>query len=333
MVRALSLAIAVTVSLLILPAAEAQDLSADYRALIADAATYDDGANFEAVITMVARNAEGGSDAVLAAVRDVAAHRETDAARILGVSTQASVSPPPAAPAQSAATTDTAAAPADLTPDRGWLGGWSGRVSAGLTFVSGNSDQQSYTLGLNLDREFGDGWSLTNRINYGYAESSGVVSQDQFQIESRVEKAISERWGLFLGGQYDRDRLSSYDWTAFVSAGVTWQAIASDDIDWSLRAGPGVRYLTPMVGPSESQAVLDLGSDFEWTITDTSTFGSETTLLAAESSKLQQVFSFTTAVTDAWSLELGWRYQYEFEPLPGFDESDSTVTVSVVREF
>jgi len=334
MVRAFSLVLAITASLLVLPAADAQNVSADYRALIADAATYDDGANFEAVITMVARNAEGGSEAVLTAVREVAAHRETDAARILGLSPQTEAAQAAApAPVQTAAATETMSAPADLTPDRGWLGGWSGRASAGLTFVSGNSDQQSYTLGLHLDREFGDGWSLTNRINYGYAESSGVVSQDQFQIESRVEKAISERWGLFLGGQYDRDRLSSYDWTAFLSAGVTWQAIASDDIDWSLRAGPGVRYLTPMAGPNETQAVLDLGSDFEWTITDTSSFGSETTFLAAESSKLQQVFSFTTSVTEAWALELGWRYQYEFEPLPGFENSDSTVTVSVVREF
>ncbi|MEE2566364.1 DUF481 domain-containing protein [Hyphobacterium marinum] len=336
MVRAFSLALAITASLFILPAAHAQDMSADYRALIADAATYDDGANFEAVITMIARNAEDGSDAVLAAVRELAAHREAEAARILGVSLQteaAQAAAPAPAPAPSTATAEVAPAPADLSPDRGWLGGWSGRVSAGLTFVSGNSDQQSYTLGLHLDREFGDRWRLTNRINYGYAESSGVVSQDQVQIESRVEKAISERWGLFLGGQYDRDRLSSYDWTAFLSAGVTWQAIASDDIDWSLRAGPGVRYLTPMAGPNETQAVLDLGSDFEWTITDTSSFGSETTFLAAESSKLQQVFSFTTSVTEAWALELGWRYQYEFEPLPGFENSDSTVTVSVVREF
>lgn len=332
MARAVSFALAFVFSFVVLPSASAQELSADYRALIADAAIYEDGANFGAVITMVARNAEGGSGAVLAAVREVAPHREADAAHILGGSAPVAAVPAPS-PVRAAAATETAATPADLTPDRGWVGGWSGRVSAGLTFVSGNSDQQSYTLGLNLDREFGDGWSLTNRINYGYAELSGVVSQDQFQLESRVEKAISERWGLFLGGQYDRDRLSSFDWTAFLSAGVTWQAINNDTIDWSLRAGPGVRYLTPLSGPSETQAVLDLGSDFEWTITDTSSFGSETTLLAAESSKLQQVFSFTTSVTEAWALELGWRYQHEFEPLPGFEESDSTVTVSVVRDF
>lgn len=333
MVRAAPFALAVILALISLPAADAQDLNPHFRQLIADAATHDDGANFEAIIIMIARNAEGGDNSVLAAVRDLAPGREAQAAALLATAPRPAIAQDAPAPAPAPSPAPAASAPADVSLEPGWLGGWSGRVSAGLSFVSGNSDQQTYTLGLHLDRDFGGGWALTNRLSYGYAESAGVVSQDQFQLETRLERELNARWGLFLGGQYDRDQLSSYDWTAFVSAGATWQAIKTDRIDWSLRAGPGARYLTPVAGPSETQVLLDLGSSFEWTVSAASTFASQTTLLAADSSRLEQYFSFTTAVAHQWQVELGWRYKHEFEPLPGFEEADSTVTASVVREF
>ena len=328
---------AIFFALFISVSASAQELSDDYRQLIGEAATHDDGTHFNATIILISNVAPGGADSVIRAISDIAPERLGSAQSALGIepSTRAAPSPMAAmtqAPGESGPPAN--GVQTDLpTTDRSFLLGWSGRISAGLSHVSGNSEQQSYALGFHLDRDFGNGWNLTNRLDYGYAESAGAVSQDQLQIESRIERAFNDRWGAFLGGQYDRDQLSSYDWTVFASAGLTYQAIASDKFDWSLRAGPGVRYLTPTLDPDETQIVLDLGSDFAWTIDDTSSLGSETTLLAAESSKLQQVFSFTTAVTEAWALEFGWRYQYEFEPLPGFEASDSTVTISVVREF
>lgn len=327
--------VAALLGLLVSFSAFAQDLSDDYSRLIAEAAALDDGAHFESTLVVISNVAPGGRDAVLAAVATIAPDRLETARLALGApaTTSPSVQIAEASAPATPAAESPAAQPVAVSSPTGWLSGWSGRLAAGLSFVSGNSDQQSYTLGLNLDRDFGNGWSLTNRLSYGYAESSGVVSQDQFRAESRVERSLNDRWGLFLGGQYDRDLLSSFDWTAFLSAGATYQAISSDDVDWSLRAGPGVRYLVPTAGPTETQAVLDLGSDFQWSITGTTHFGSETTLLLAESSKLQQVFSLTTNVTETWAVELGWRYQYEFEPLPGFEESDSTVTASLVREF
>lgn len=328
-------------------AATAQELSDGYRRLIADAATFEDGANFDEIVVMVARNAAGGPDAVMDAVMSVAPDRAEQAAALLGQAApvaRTSTVPAPQTLAMEPDDTITAAdagpaaaapaaAPAaatDHTPNHDWTG----RVSAGLTFASGNSDQQTWNLGLQLDRNFGNGWSLASRLNYAYGESAGVVSQDQLQVEARGEREIGDRWGVFLGGQYDRDVLSSYDWTAFVSAGATRHVIKREHMHWTLRAGPGVRYLVPATGGGEeTQIVLDLGSDFEWQINDNSTFHSETTVLAAESAKVEQSFRYTTSVAQNWAVEFEWRYRHEFDPLPGFEEGDSRVTASLVREF
>lgn len=331
MLRTIRLAGLLLAGLLVTSAASAQELSDGYRRLVADAATYEDGANFDEIVVMVARNAAGGADAVMAAVRAVVPERAAETAALLGVSENVAVAAAaPAAPAAAAqaapAAGGEAAAPADDHD-------WTGRVSAGLTYASGNSDQQTWNLGLQLGRNFGNGWSLESRLNYAYGESAGVVSQDQLQIEARGEREIGERWGVFLGGQYDRDQLSSYDWTAFVSAGLTRHVIKRDHLHWTLRAGPGVRYLAPIAGGNETQLVLDLGSDLEWQINDNSTFHSETTVLAAESAKVEQSFRYTTSVGQNWAVEFEWRYRHEFDPLPGFEEGDSRVTASLVRDF
>lgn len=333
--------------LVLTPAASAQDLSNAYRRLIADAASYQDGTHFETVVTMVARNAEGGAPAVAAAVRDIAPERLAMAMAVLGPDALAApaATAPAATPetyavepddtitaADAAAPVAPAAAGGEASPPQPDHD-WTGRVSAGLTFASGNSDQQTWNLGLQLDRNFGNGWSYESRLNYAYGESAGVVSQDQLQLEARGARELTERWGWFIGGQYDRDQLSSYDWTAFVATGASWHAIKQQDMHWTLRAGPGVRYLVPFAGSNETQIVLDLGSDFEWQINANSTFHSETTVLAAESAKVEQSFRYNTSVAQNWAVEFEWRYRHEFDPLPGFEEGDNRVTASLVREF
>lgn len=326
-------------ALIAAPHAQAQDLPDPYLRLIEDAASYDDGANFDAVVTMVARNAEGGADAVMEAVRRIAPNRTAQAAAALGQLApvaRAETRPTPQTLAMEPDDTITAAdagagAAAPTDEDES---GWTGRISAGLSVASGNSEQQTYNLGAELNREFANGWNFDSRINYAYAESAGAVTQDQLSLEVRGERELSERWGWFVGGQYDRDVLSSYDWTAFVSAGAAFHAIERETMDWTLRAGPGVRYLVPATGGGEeTQFVLDLGSDFEWQITPDSVFISETTLLVADAAKAEQSFRYNTSVADNWAVEFEWRYRYEFEPLPGFEESDSRVTASLVREF
>ena len=315
------------------PLAAAQDLPESYVRLIEDAATFDDGANFEAVILMVARNAEGREQAVMDAVRRIAPGRAVQASATLGLTGDIELANNAAhpEPATMAMRPDEAEAAQPAAP--GIESGWTGRVSAGLSVASGNSDQQTYNLGGELNREFANGWEFNSRINYAYAESSGAVTQDQLSLEARGDRSLSGHWGYFIGGQYDRDVLSSFDWTAFVSAGAIFQAIERETLDWSLRAGPGVRHLMPATGSQETQFLLDLGSDLEWQITPDSVFISETTLLAAESSRAEQSFRYNTSVADNWAVEFEWRYRYEFEPLPGFEESDSRVTASLVREF
>lgn len=313
-----------------------QALSEDYRRLLAEAALTQDDEGFAQTVDLLARVSPGGAPAVLNALAEIAPDRLSLAenrflAADAGVPNQF-VDLPQTAETPETEPVNTAEPAGDgflfLPP----LSGWSGRLSAGLRVDSGNSDQQDYSLGLGITRDLAE-WGFQAGIDYAYSESGGTASRDQLSVDARGERDIGNRFSVFLGGEYDQDQLSSYDFTAFLSAGLAYRPDLPENMDWVLRAGPGIRYVSPVAGPAESQFALDLGSDYEWQLTETSRFASETTLLIAESSRAEQTFAFITALSEAWAIEASWRYRHEFEPLPGFEEGDSRFDISVVREF
>lgn len=314
-----------------------QALSEDYRRLLAAAAESQSDEQFAETADLIARVAPGGAEAVLDALAEINPRRLELAqnrfiAADIGVQQMAELETPAAPPNQ-----DEAIAAPEIESDSGFsflppLTGWSGRMSAGLRTDTGNSDQQDYSLGLSVERELSE-WGFSAGLDYAYSESGGRTSRDQLGIDARGERALGNRWSLFLGGEYDQDQLSSFDYTAFLSAGAAFRPDLGENKEWVLRAGPGVRYLVPVAGASESQFALDLGSEFSWQITDTSRFTSDTTILIAASARAEQTFAFITALSEAWAVEASWRYIHEFEPLPGFEEGDSRFDISIVREF
>ena len=317
-----------------------QPLSEDYRRLLAEAAATQNDAGFTQTVDLIARVSPGGAPAVLNALAEIAPNRLTLAenrfmAAGVGVTNQlVDLEPDTAGVAEGPMPGPPEIAADDTDRDLPFpsLSGWSGRVSAGLRIDSGNSDQQDYSLGLDVTRDLAE-WGFEAGIDYAYSEAGGVASRDQLSVEARGERDIGNRFSVFLGGDYDQDQLSSYNFTAFLSAGLAYRPALPENMDWVLRAGPGIRYVSPIIGAEESQFALDLGSDYGWQITETSRFASETTLLIAESSRAEQKFAFITALSEAWAIEASWRYRYEFEPLPGFEEGDSRFDISIAREF
>lgn len=319
-------------------------VSDDYTRLIEDAASYQDADAFAATLALVARNAEGGSNAVMQTVTAIAPERADEAALTLGFEPgapyAAAEAPAVAEETEVAEPEDTAPTPADWSwrrpfsvfEDGAPLAPWSGKLKAGLRIDSGNTDRQDYTLGLEVSREL-IGWGFDGSIDYARSETDNVTGVNELIADARGERELGERWTAFVEGQYQRDKLSSFDFTAFAGAGLGYRIFEREDLNWTVRAAPGVRFTDPIDAKLQTDPALNLGSSFEWVLTDNASFTSETSFIIADSALADQQFALTTRVGGAWAVELKYRYQYEFEPLPGFENEDSRIDVSLVREF
>ena len=209
---------------------------------------------------------------------------------------------------------------------------WNGRVNLGVRFDSGNTEREDYTLGLNIRRELAQ-WGFNADIEYAYSEINSVVGRENFRTRLRGEREAGERFTYFAAGDYEQDRIASFDWTGFLGAGAGYRVLLNPARLWILRVGPGVRFIAEPGNGTQTNGALDLGSDLALQITDTLRFTSETSLLLTNASRADQIFGLTSDLSDLWSLRVQYRYRHEFEPNPGFRSGDSRTDISIVREF
>lgn len=228
------------------------------------------------------------------------------------------------------------AGPAALRMARGFVNAESkrveGRASLGLRFDGGNADRQDYTVGLSVKRPI-DVWGFETGLTYAYSEVDGAVGRDEFEADARLEHAAGETWTFFTTGEYEQDALSGFDYTALVAAGAGYRVYDRPALAWVLRAAPGVRILKNAAGETLGDPALELSSDFEWQVSEPVRFTSDTSALFSDSSRAEQTFALDTALGELWSLSLKYRYTYELDPAPGFENADTRTDITLVRLF
>lgn len=337
---------AAAAALLLHAGAGAQETGApfgpDLQTLLETAAASETPGDLEVVARLLARI--HGAAAVIGAVErlDPAA-----AERLSGVlASPPTASAAPAAPEADAPEAETADAPARgglatiaaapavvgdrLLRARSDL--WDGRASLGLRFDSGNADRRDYAVGLEVSRALA-GWGFEAGADYAFSEVDDRVGRDEFNFKARGERELGEAFTAFLSTDYEQDALSGFDHNAFLGGGLGYRVYDRDGLSWTLRAAPGVRILTPEGGATLIRPASDFTSDLTAHLTDTLSLSLDTHLLVSDSSRAEQTAKLVTALGELWAFEIRYRLRYEFDPEPGFDNSDQRADVSVVREF
>jgi putative salt-induced outer membrane protein YdiY len=333
------------------PAAGAE-LSEEYRALLGAADARQSDAEFLETANLLATVAPGGRSDVIAAVAELAPRRmdvlEAWSEMAEPAAVTAAAGPVDAgawiaeAEAESAAAARTPAGTAETAGTvRHWHGyadwfhpyHWDGQAKLGLAIDSGNTEQSDYNLAVELSRPLNGGWGFDGKLEYYYTENSGHVTRDRWLVEARGEQPSADRWSYFIGSSLEQDRMSGYDYSAVLAGGATYHPLDSERQSWILRAGPGVRHRVPVGRNGRTRWVMELGSVYDMTLTETAQLSSETTLLAGPEPRGEQRFKLTTAISDGWGVELGYRVKHEFDPQPDVEPTDSRLDFSIVRNF
>jgi putative salt-induced outer membrane protein len=213
---------------------------------------------------------------------------------------------------------------------------WSGSLGLSLVATSGNSDTQ--TLGLDLAvKKKPDPWGWEATATYLKSEQDGDTTAERYGGSLRGDRKLSERWALFSAVSAEHDAFAGYDLRGVLELGASYSALRGPVHELSLDAGLswttedriagedqdfmggvfGLKYgWHPRKGTVVGQKLVwypNFDQTSDWRLT------SETTLQAALSERL--------------ALKFGYQVRYDHEPVPGFDETDTTTTVSIVVGF
>ena len=154
---------------------------------------------------------------------------------------------------------------------------WKSSVELGFIRTTGNTETQTTALKADAVYEV-EKWRHTAHAE-GYGQESEdattgetVVSAERYELTGKSDYKFSELDYAFGQIKLKKDRFSGFEYENSLSLGYGRKAIKQDNMELDLEIGPGVRFVKPDDGESDSEALLVLAAKYWWAITDNSKF-------------------------------------------------------------
>ena len=211
--------------------------------------------------------------------------------------------------------------------------GWSGSFTLRATASSGNTDAIEAGLGVRLN--YFDGSSGHRvRLSYDYSETDG-------SIDGQVMRAGYEFTRDFGGGYYafgelrsTTDQFGSTVEDHFAGAGGGYRLLATGRSFWALQTGPGWRLTETADGERNRTIGYTVSSYYSRRLGTGTTFTNDTSLIGSEGdAAVLNDMAIKIRLRRRLSLRTSLLTEYQSDPLPGYENTDNTLSVSLVYSF
>ncbi len=211
---------------------------------------------------------------------------------------------------------------------------WSGSGQLGFSMTSGNSDNESLTAGLLLERE-SEKWINNINLDVVRASSDGKDTAERYTLSTRNGYKLDHNDYIYNNTRYDKDNFSGFDYTLTTSFGWGHQFADSDDYKFSTEIGAGYKIEALDADRTENTgAVIVAKLNYMRALTETVKF-SELLLVESGSDNtfMQNDLGFKFKVNSQFSVKLAHQYRYNTDVAPGKVSYDSLVSANLVYDF
>ena len=246
--------------------------------------------------------------------------------------------------------------------------GFSGSMSLAYAGSSGNSEDQDLTVagrvrygGAIVNQSLGFGLNFGESTDPETGES--FTSEEETFLVYEANRYFTEDFYGFGLGYYRNDDFDTLQQDAFIGAGVGYRIVNTRNFAWRLQAGPGVRWSEGQddldvlnldagsvdvvdgefdftdtdLGPGEEETELAgiAASRFFYVLTDTVVVSNDTDVVYSDSAGtlVRNDLGVNFQVNERLSTRVGYRTDYNSEPLPGLDNTDNRLSIALVFGF
>jgi len=211
--------------------------------------------------------------------------------------------------------------------------GFSGRVAFGYLATSGNSESDSLNANFGLWWNY-DPWSHSLLGRAIQSSTSGVTTAEAFGLTWQSHYAINETDYIFGLIALDKDEFSAYDQQVREAIGYGRRFIDRERHILNGQAGLGARQADLRNGTSQNEAILYLGGDYRWIISETSEF-SQTLAIESGSDNifLEATSALSANVRENLALVISYTIKNNSDVLPGTEKTDTFTAISLEYTF
>ncbi|MCX7543919.1 DUF481 domain-containing protein [Marinicella gelatinilytica] len=213
-------------------------------------------------------------------------------------------------------------------------GQWSGAGQLGFSMASGNSDNESLTAGLMLERE-SQKWVNSFNLDVVRASSDGEETAERYTLSSRNGYKFDDNDYIYNNTRYDKDKFSGFDYTITTSFGWGHQFIDSENYKFSTEIGVGYKIEALDVDRTENTGAVVVGKlNYMRALTETMKL-SEVLLIESgeDNTFMQNDLGLKFKVNGQFSVKLAHQYRYNTDVAPGKKSYDSLVSANLVYDF
>lgn len=211
--------------------------------------------------------------------------------------------------------------------------GWYGSVAASGNLTTGNTETADVGIGARFG--FRDGPQGHDFIlSYTYGEEDGIESANSLRAGYDYTYSFSRDFYGFGRLRTTFDDFGSFERDSFVGVGVGYRVVNTATTSWALELGPGYRFSELRDGRNIEEFAGSFASKLYHEISDTVFISNDTEVLASDfDTYVTNDLGINVALNGPLSLRTSLLTEWNSDPLPGDEELDNTLGVSLVYTF
>jgi putative salt-induced outer membrane protein YdiY len=210
---------------------------------------------------------------------------------------------------------------------------WDVQLGASFVGTSGNSETSS--VGANLEaHQRWPVWIVDVVASAVRTSQNSIQTAEQYMGGARVRRSLNDRIAATSGIRLERDRLAGLDARSLVDGGLTyvlvkepqWTLDGLSSVAWSREARVTGETL------NETEGVLGVTSKYLLGAAGDTTqrFAFYPNFTTSTRYRSEAEITVQAAMNKHVALKLGFLWRYAHDPVPGFKQSDTTTTASIV---
>jgi putative salt-induced outer membrane protein YdiY len=220
---------------------------------------------------------------------------------------------------------------------------WTGTFDVSASGSGGDTDTDSFRVGLDAKREDVDGidtFTTWYRRKQDEGETTEAKGFALFRHEWKIEDS---RWMPFVQGTWERDQFTSYSYRLAVTGGAGYKCLLGPEHTLTGRVGLGAskKYKSDDPDPDAEDVKPEglVGFDYLWVINETQRFSTRMDIYPdlSETGDFRSITGLAYEVqvdpASAWLMKLGYDHFYDSDPGPGSERVNYNYYIGLSRAF
>ncbi len=216
--------------------------------------------------------------------------------------------------------------------------GFSGSFALRGIAQTGNTESTDVGIGSDLNYVWGPN-GLELQLNYAYSDDDGAAGTDEtlfYSLEYTRDFTPVTYGFAKVQGSANGATDAEFETDTFLSFGAGYRVYNTEELQWSLQAGPGYRFaeFNDIASGDVSEGAFGVSSDYAHKLTETVFLTNDTDVIWSESNtKVYNDLALNVSMTDSLALRTSVLTEYTSDVTAPAKNTDNTFGVSLVYSF